>query len=954
MKTTNSLQEAKRFIETLFSHYFKDHDGYVEVRLIKEDEGVRSVWLRKGKISEGQWQEICQLNSDGWHVYVGVAPRPLSQAKKQDDIEQIGCLWTDLDGKDFEGGKDEALKRIETFAITPSVIVDSGHGYHAYWILTSPVAIATEEDRLSVKRYLSGIVKALGGDRSKLNLDACLRLPETKNVKDAEPIDCHIVNFSSLVYSLDSFDHLKDTDFEEIAVDDEELPPFGTKTAVIKITKTDENEAKAEAQAQIEKLEIPAQTKRFIVSGALPQGKDVDRTASGRDFRIICSLIFCGYNYATIQSVFFNPHLGCSSRIRRRGEAILKWDVKKALKQTPQQLGEETPQGLAVDSIRLAKLTAAQKKKALGSYIVNDILLNPDAAGQGFRDVTNENRFFFFDNEDKTLMNVDSIDFYCYLRGRFGIFDSEVEEYRGLVKTVIRNMKAEVTPRAFSFWNVETQTLYVDNFKNQMYRLDGEEIRPCNNGTDGVFFETLPLASPFSLDEQFKPHEYFRTPKPEKTVVVAGREMKFPSGYKWGLDLEALYSEESLIKKFVIDRAPFETSSENPLLPGMQELLLVIYFYSLFFESQMTHKPIAVFIGIRESGKSTLSSSLGKIIFGPSFATSTMPKSAHDLAVVLNKAPYLVIDNVDEEPKGEMLDTLAAVATGSGSANRELYTSLNVAAFVPHSFIAITTRSIPFTRDDIVSRLLPFTLRHLEGGEMIPPSFLIETMMANRNKIWAEIIANLGVIVKILRANKRLQAAQGSDYKPLRCETRLADWETFGWHVTNFKTRLFFEWATQKTTKRKVGIALEGSRFWEVLISSLESGAMFRNVAPQDLYNRMCDAAWKMGIKDFQIKYTSQKAMMRHVAHIASLIREEIDFPEPIERGARKKFYTFKLKDDNRPDSEALETMGTDEEKAFGPTLTKEEAEKIAKMVKARENARKGAQKKAAEGGIEQ
>ena len=112
----NKQLEAKKFLETLYSRYFKEHDGNVELRLIGPK--VNSRFFRKGEISEADWAAIVEANTDN-HVYFGVNPRPLSQAKKQEDILDIVCLWADVDGKDFEEGKKEALKSVEAFPIHP-------------------------------------------------------------------------------------------------------------------------------------------------------------------------------------------------------------------------------------------------------------------------------------------------------------------------------------------------------------------------------------------------------------------------------------------------------------------------------------------------------------------------------------------------------------------------------------------------------------------------------------------------------------------------------------------------------------------------------------------------------------------------------------------------------------------------------------------------------------------
>jgi hypothetical protein len=161
MTTSNSYLEAKRFIEVLFSYHLKDHDGYVEVRMIGET--VVPKWLPRGEITEADWEEISSHNRT-LHIYFGVNPRPLDKGKKQEDIRDIVCLWADVDGKDFPDGKDAALKCIGEFPLPPSIIVDSGHGYHCYWLLEEPIISITKEQRVQFKQTLAGVVGRLGAD----------------------------------------------------------------------------------------------------------------------------------------------------------------------------------------------------------------------------------------------------------------------------------------------------------------------------------------------------------------------------------------------------------------------------------------------------------------------------------------------------------------------------------------------------------------------------------------------------------------------------------------------------------------------------------------------------------------------------------------------------------------------------------------------------------------------
>jgi hypothetical protein len=65
------------------------------------------------------------------NVFFGACPRFTKDGTKA-GVKTVTCLWADLDGKDYEGGKEEALRVLMAFPIPPTVIIDSGNGYHAY------------------------------------------------------------------------------------------------------------------------------------------------------------------------------------------------------------------------------------------------------------------------------------------------------------------------------------------------------------------------------------------------------------------------------------------------------------------------------------------------------------------------------------------------------------------------------------------------------------------------------------------------------------------------------------------------------------------------------------------------------------------------------------------------------------------------------------------------------
>lgn len=148
----------------------------------KTGDRERTVWFpaeRPGEIPQGD------------AVYFGVHPcreRKNEHGRTSNDIvAAINCLYADFDSKDFEGNKGLALAHILKLSSSPTVIVDSGGGYHAYWIFESPFTISDDNDRQRAARLQACWVGHVGGDPGAKDLARMLRLPGTLNRKYEPP-----------------------------------------------------------------------------------------------------------------------------------------------------------------------------------------------------------------------------------------------------------------------------------------------------------------------------------------------------------------------------------------------------------------------------------------------------------------------------------------------------------------------------------------------------------------------------------------------------------------------------------------------------------------------------------------------------------------------------------------------------------------------------------------------
>jgi len=109
-------------------------------------------------------------------------------------IAAINCLFAEYDSKDY-GSKGAALSHIENLAPAPSVIIDSGNGYHCYWLLSEPFMLATEGDRLEAERLEAAWVALMGGDTKAKDLARILRVPGTFNRKQNPALPVEFVKY---------------------------------------------------------------------------------------------------------------------------------------------------------------------------------------------------------------------------------------------------------------------------------------------------------------------------------------------------------------------------------------------------------------------------------------------------------------------------------------------------------------------------------------------------------------------------------------------------------------------------------------------------------------------------------------------------------------------------------------------------------------------------------------
>ena len=184
------------------------------------------------------WMDI-QLD-DLWldsDVYFGIATATTQGTEKQRVSlrgpifpHTIGCFFADFDAADYDSAINEAKKAGQQIDITKakakawkalcdaqnrtfeaSMIVDTGGGFQAFWLINEPILI-TQANMGEISDLMAGLCGIWGGDSAVKDLARVLRIPGTYNHKPhylGGPFLAEIVKLDvTTTYSLEQFQEL--------------------------------------------------------------------------------------------------------------------------------------------------------------------------------------------------------------------------------------------------------------------------------------------------------------------------------------------------------------------------------------------------------------------------------------------------------------------------------------------------------------------------------------------------------------------------------------------------------------------------------------------------------------------------------------------------------------------------------------------------------------------------
>ena len=439
--------------------------------------------------------------------------------------------------------------------------------------------------------------------------------------------------------------------------------------------------------------------------------------------------------------------------------------------------------------------------------------------------------YYLFTNNEKRLICIS--DDPLELRALFTQWGINASE--NLYKYVLNELYVHCVNNAqsveihrFAYFNPITFTLYLYNGIREIFKITANNIETIENGDDGVMFMELKNYQPFKLV------------KPVKKID---------------------YVEEYLTGRLNID------NDASILDLSTQRKVAKVWIYSLFFESIMKTKPIFTVIGTKGSGKTTFLRRVGQILFGEIFDVTSVANDCKDLETIITNNYYVVIDNLDNPPKA-LNDALARIATGQIIKKRKLFTTNKELEFEVKCFVALTSRTPQFTRDDVADRLICIYLKRYEL--FTDENNLCRETLAKRDEIMSYMIGKIQTYIKKLYEAKDIT---------FLVDFRMADFAVFALKTAENKKE---EEELKNIFSTMIKIQNEFTLKDDVLYIVLKDFVKDpvhkgKRYTPAELYQQFKLKAEEKGLlKPFEIVYKNPKAVSTRIKNIKDNIKDEI------------------------------------------------------------------------------
>lgn len=183
--------------------------GFAEIRMIHEAKKWSKKLYRPLPVTDVSPVGIARLHEYNreFHIYHRVAIS-MEQKSEKPDIAMLPAIWLDIDDCSAD-----AYNQLLGMNFYPNIIVHSGGGFHAYWLLVHPVTTDSERAWFEIERTMEGMILSFGGkvDPKTKDITRILRTPGFYNIKDKYGADkpiARVVFFDDTRYTFEALHNL--------------------------------------------------------------------------------------------------------------------------------------------------------------------------------------------------------------------------------------------------------------------------------------------------------------------------------------------------------------------------------------------------------------------------------------------------------------------------------------------------------------------------------------------------------------------------------------------------------------------------------------------------------------------------------------------------------------------------------------------------------------------------
>jgi len=181
------------FFKELYQYHNLSEDNYIELRTFESGNNRK---FSKVDTIENSVNDFISSHNE---CYFGIALRNNNKSGKKEDCSLLTTIYIDID-YGSEGhkkapvfpDKDSAYQHILNVGIQPTAIVESGHGFHLYWFLDSPLELNAENTLMAenLMKYLADIYFA----DSTHDVSRIFRIPGSINNKQGHNLICTVLS----------------------------------------------------------------------------------------------------------------------------------------------------------------------------------------------------------------------------------------------------------------------------------------------------------------------------------------------------------------------------------------------------------------------------------------------------------------------------------------------------------------------------------------------------------------------------------------------------------------------------------------------------------------------------------------------------------------------------------------------------------------------------------------